>query len=222
MFDRPLSEGIDVGTISNETCSAYDEAAGEYAAATKDYLLFPGLREEVTAFAIAAGKAAPVLDLGSGAGRDSRLLACLGSRVVAGDISFSLIREALNLAKSDAFFPRHVQLDMIELPFGDGSFAGVWACGSLLHVPSVVLPRCFLEILRVLMPGGAVAVSMQSGKREGWRLGGTLPGRRWFTYVNADDLICLMKESGFVGMECRLTGRAGWYLVSARRSLTAA
>ena len=94
MFDLvPPSPG-DLVEATRETTRVYAANAGQYAEATETYEDFPGLRDEVLAFAAATAADSPVLDLGSGAGRDSRLLADRGLRVVSGDICLPLLMAA--------------------------------------------------------------------------------------------------------------------------------
>ena len=210
MFDLvPPLQG-DVRAASKVTCQAYSENAAQYVEATKGYEAFPGIREEVLSFADAAISGVPVLDLGSGGGRDSRLLEESGRKVVSGDICLSLLSHAQRLARGRDNVA-NVCFDGCRIPFKKASFGGVWACGSLLHLPAVYIPSALSEIFRVLRPGGIAVINMQTGSTEGWRSGGTLPGRRWFTLVDPDGLTSLMRSCGFHQLSYRLVGRAGWF-----------
>ena len=212
MFDLAPSSGTDARNASKETCMAYNENATQYVEATKGYEDFPGLREEVLAFAAASSAGSPVLDLGSGGGRDSRLLEQNGKQVVSGDICLKLLRQARELAYGRSNIG-NVCLDSRQIPFRQATFGGVWACGSLLHLPMDDLPSALAEIFRVLQPGGIAVINMQAGSAEGWRTGGTLPGRRWFTLIDPGALASLMEKCGFRQMTYRLVGREGWFLM---------
>lgn len=197
------------------TCSAYDRGAAQYVLATKGYEGFPGLRDEVLSFAEASDDKFPVLDLGSGGGRDSRLLAESGKQVISGDICLAVLQESrISGLSSDV---ASVCLDACSIPFRENSFSGVWACGSLLHLPSAYIPSALAEIFRVLRPGGVAAINMQTGSAEGWRDGGTLPGRRWFTLVDPEDFRSLMERSGFDQLSYHFVGRAGWFSITASK-----
>jgi SAM-dependent methyltransferase len=210
---RAVSDGsADSKEITLATCATYDAMADVYADATENYAKFPGLRNEVLAFAETLPPRLPVLDLGCGGGRDSRLLAELGRRVVAVDFGMSMLRCAQSRSSGHARDLRFVRLDILELPFANDRFAGVWASGSLLHLPSAEVDRALSEIFRTLAPDGAAAISMRAGTGEGWRLGGTLAGRRWFTLVDPDDFASRMRQVGFRRVRIQEVGRQDWFV----------
>jgi SAM-dependent methyltransferase len=203
----------DTSIAAKLTYSTYERNAVQYVQATKSYGDFPGLREEVLAFAETSENGSPVLDLGSGGGRDSRLLAESGKRVVSGDICLAVLQESRRFAATHDNIASAC-LDARWIPFRDNSFGGVWACGCLLHLPSVYMPSALAEIFRVLRPGGVAVINMQTGSAQGWRDSGTLHGRRWFTLVEPEDFKSLMEECGFCQLSHRVVGRAGWFSMS--------
>lgn len=216
----PPMEG-DTSIAAKLTCRAYEHNAAQYVQATKSYEGFPGLREEVLAFAEASDNGFPVLDLGSGGGRDSHLLAENGKRVISGDICLAVLQESRTPASSHNNIAS-VCLDARCIPFQDNSFSGIWACGSLLHLPSVHILSALAEIFRVLRPGGVAAINMQVGSAQGWRAGGTLPGRRWFTLVEPEDFKTLMEKCGFHQLSYHFVGRAGWFSISGFKRVSSA
>lgn len=206
---------IDVRQVISDTCRAYQSRAIEYAEATAAYEPFPALRGQVLAFEKSAPPGRPILDLGSGGGRDSRLLAGLRRQVVAGDMCDGLLRRVRVQSAGQPI--GCVRLDMLALPFRDGVFGGVWACGSILHLPSQAFGGVLAEVSRTLVPGGLACISMRAGDREGWRDGGTLPGRRWFTFVDPDGFAATMSAAGFGDVDVTFTGRDTWFLASGYR-----
>lgn len=92
----------------------------------------------------------PTLELGSGTGLSTPMLAQRFARLVAGDLS----REMLRLAPADAA-PR-VQLDSSSLPCPDGALTVVLAINMLLF------PQ---EMARVLAPSGVLVWVNTSGDR---------------------------------------------------------
>jgi SAM-dependent methyltransferase len=196
------------------TCRSYDESAASYAEATRRFALYPGLREAALRFEGSVPAGLMVLDLGCGGGRDTRLFAGLGRRVVAADLSMAMLRHARQRSQPDDGTVGHVRLDAVELPFPRDVFGGVWACGSLLHVPSGDLPRALSEMARILVPGGRAAMSMRAGEGEGWREGGGLPGPRWFTMVTMEGFAADMRRAGFQDVLIRETGRPGWFIAA--------
>jgi SAM-dependent methyltransferase len=205
--------GDDVSIAAELTCSAYERDAVHYVQATKGYDSFPGLREEVLAFAEATDNKFPVLDLGSGGGRDSRLLAERGKQVISGDMCLTVLQES-RASSSPLNNISSVCLDARCIPFRENRFSGVWACGCLLHLPSAYIPLALAEIFRVLRPGGVAMINMQTGSTEGWRDGGTLPGKRWFTLVEPEDFKSLMEKCGFNQLAYRFVGRVGWFSIT--------
>jgi SAM-dependent methyltransferase len=209
----PFVVPADVKRIIAGTRQAYATSAREYATATRDYATYPSLRDEIVGFEkmLLAGR--PVLDLGCGGGRDSRLLADLGRTVIAGDSCLPMLKSARELAPDGTY----MHLDMLALPFSDGALGGIWASGSMLHLPSVQIPQALSEVSRTLVTGGVAAISMKAGEHQGWREGGSLPGRRWFTYVRPPAFAAAMSAAGFGDVRTQFSGRPGWFIALGRR-----
>jgi hypothetical protein len=93
----------------------------------------------------------------------------------------------------------------------------VGASGSRLHLPAVRLERALAEVHRVLAPRGIAAISMRIGEGEGWRKGGSLDGRRWFTFVSPDAFASCLEAAGFADVRIRFVGRAGWFIAVGAR-----
>ncbi|WP_181871093.1 class I SAM-dependent methyltransferase [Sphaerisporangium album] len=208
--------------IVGRTREAYDRNASEYGSLTAMYESFPGLKNEVISFVRSAPAEGAILDLGAGGGRDSRYISTLGRAVVAADISLSMIRHARSGVATDIRAGMtgpvgYVQSDILDLPFADRAFSGVWACASLLHLPSVDLVGALKEIARVLRFNGVVSISMKEGAGEGWRHGGSLQGARWFTLTTPAQILDMLSIVGFDGMASRYSGREGWFVATARK-----
>lgn len=198
--------------ITGETCATYDANAASYGELSEDYDQFPGLRDEVIDFARRAPRNLPVLDLGCGGGRDSRLLASLGRSVIAGDHAFVMLKWARSRSLKERCPSCFLRLDALALPFQGGSVAGVWASGSLLHIPMAWMGRALAEMHRALAPGGIIKISMRSGEDEGWKNGGSLDGERWFTFVSPEVFADCLKTAGFSDVGVRFSGRPGWFV----------
>jgi SAM-dependent methyltransferase len=101
---------------------------------------------------------AEVLDVPCGYGRHSIPLAHAGYRVVGADRSPGLLDEARRRA-GESDWPRWVQADHRDLPFGEASFDAVINMFSSLGYRGEGGDRQTLaEFLRVLRPGGALVV----------------------------------------------------------------
>lgn len=208
---------INARSVIIETCGAYEQTADEYARATFDYDDYPGLKGEVVKFEAALPEHLPVLDLGCGGGRDGRLLASLGRRVIMSDFSAAMLRSARKLSTDQDNSMSYARLNSLALPFSTSSLGGVWASGSLLHLPRFCIPSALSEMLRVLAASGVAAISMRAGTGEGWREGGTLAGRRWFTLVDPTDFSAVMSALGFSDVKIRVTGRQDWFVAVGRK-----
>ncbi len=140
------------------TVATYDRQAPAFAARWWDLRLDRAL----DTFGGYLRPGARVLDLGCGPGRDVRFLNELGFQTVGLDRSAGMLAEA----RPRVVAP-FVQADMRALPFADGSFDGVWACASLLHVPRAEAPAVLAEVRRVL-EHGHLFLAVKRGEGETW------------------------------------------------------
>jgi ubiquinone/menaquinone biosynthesis C-methylase UbiE len=103
-----------------------------------------------------------LVDLGCGTGDDVRVLAREGFWTVGLDFSWS----ALTFARD--MFPRgrYVQADLRarRLPFADASFDGVIARCALHYFTLKQTEHIVDEVARILVPGGALAIVVNSAK----------------------------------------------------------
>jgi len=166
--------------------------------------------DKLTRFQLALRPGAErVFDAGCGSGRDMYWLLEHGLQVVGGDLSAGL----LDVASQHAQGGRFVRLDLRRLPFATTSFAGVWACASLLHLRRPEVTSALHELTRVLRPGGTLFLGMKEGAGERWT--DTGGGRRFFTYYGAGELQALLETCGFKILE--LWHDAQWVDVLAQR-----
>ncbi|RKJ30308.1 class I SAM-dependent methyltransferase [Butyricicoccus sp. 1XD8-22] len=112
---------------------------------------------------------AHILDFGCGSGRDSKAFLQKGYKVTAIDGSSELCKIASEYIGQEVQCKKFHELDEVE------AFDAVWACASILHVPSADLPQVIGNIERALKPGGYFYVSFKYGDFEGERNG------RYFT-----------------------------------------
>jgi ubiquinone/menaquinone biosynthesis C-methylase UbiE len=114
------------------------------------------LRPIDAALAAVPGAPARVLDLGTGSGAVARLAAAhWPSAVVTGaDVSPQMVEEARRRATSER--ERYEVADASELPFEDGAF-------DLVALNNMI--PFFDELVRVIAPGGHVAIAFSMGDR---------------------------------------------------------
>ncbi|HRW67863.1 MAG TPA: class I SAM-dependent methyltransferase [Candidatus Competibacter sp.] len=126
-----------------------------------------------------------ILDAGCGSGRDARAFLERGYSVTAFDASPTLAR----LAATHTGLPVHVQrvqdLDQRR------RFDGIWACASLLHVPSCELPDVLRRLAAALKPGGILYASFKYGQGERER------GGRRFTDLDEAGLAALLQVAPY-------------------------
>ena len=109
-----------------------------------------------------------VVELGAGPGHVAAYLAERGVDISALDLSSAMVDEAKRL------FPtlQAVVGDMLDLPYVNGSLAGVVSFYSIIHFDDNQLERAFREMARVLRTGGYVALAFHAGDevvhREQW------------------------------------------------------
>lgn len=108
---------------------------------------------------------ASILDAGCGSGRDSLAFKQLGYKVTAIDGSKELCKLATKHIGQEV---KHMRFQ--EIDFQD-EFDGIWACATLLHVPSKELPQIINRLSRALKKGGICYASFKYGDFEGERNG---------------------------------------------------
>jgi demethylmenaquinone methyltransferase/2-methoxy-6-polyprenyl-1,4-benzoquinol methylase len=127
----------------------------------------PTLRSIIAALSLAPGSAG--LDIGCGIGLQSLLLAeaiAPGGHVTGLDISAELLDYARNKVQSSPLADRisFEEGDLNDLPFPDNSFDWVWSADCIGY-PSGDLLAALKEIVRVVRPGGLVAVLAWSSQQ---------------------------------------------------------
>lgn len=125
-----------------------------------------------------------ILDLGCGSGRDSLTMYELGYDVTPLDAS----TEMCKLAEI------HTGLDVLEMTYEDMEFEdvfdGIWACGSLIHVPKSEMKAILSKLADALCAHGVLYMSVKKGDYEGFR------GERYFSDYTEDSLKAMIEKTG--------------------------
>lgn len=128
---------------------------------------------------------ASILDLGCGSGRDSLAFHDMGYRVTSVDGSEGMCRVARENTGLEVRRLLFSDLDYID------EFDGVWACSTLLHVPSDELPHILSLTHRSLHRDGLFYMSFKDGGFEGERDG------RYYIDMTVDGIPSLAESNGF-------------------------
>ena len=185
-----------------DTVRAYDLDAVAYVETSPT--MPDSVRADIEAFAERLGVGARVLEIGSGGGRDARLMEDLGLRVRRTDITpgfVALLRE------------QGVDADLLDplvddLLSPEGPYDAVWANASLLHVRRDDLTTVLSRLAAVTRPGGLLRASVKEGDGEGWSTHGSVRSPRHFTYWRADALRSVTTGAGWSDVDIR-SGVAG-------------
>ena len=136
-----------------------------------------------------------ILDFGCGSGRDSRYFLQKGYRVEACDGSEEMVKAAT----------RNAGIPVKKMLFSElneeNRYDGLFACASILHVPSKDLPDIFTQMKKAVKKGGILYISFKYGTFEGIRNG------RYFTDLTEESLHAILDRVG--GLEIIRTGITG-------------
>lgn len=179
-----------------QTLAFYDAKAAEYAPWSSETTPRSWLKKFIAALP-AGGRA---LDYGCGAGWAAAEMAAAGLVVDALDASPALAAEAKRLHGVD------VQVAGFEALEADALYDGIWASFSLLHAPRADFPALLARVARALKPGGAFFIGLKGGEGEHRDALG-----RYYAYYGRDELVGLLTDAGFTGIDAREYEAAAGY-----------
>jgi ubiquinone/menaquinone biosynthesis C-methylase UbiE len=139
---------------------SYDRVADEYALRIFNELQHKPLdRELLNRFAAEIAGRGAVCDMGCGPGHVARYLRDVGTSVFGLDLSPQMIEQARRLNPDISFR----EGNMMELGLEDRTLAGITAFYAIVNIPKESLPLVFLEMERVLQPGGLLLLAFHTG-----------------------------------------------------------
>jgi len=141
-------------------------------------------------------KQGSILDAGCGSGRDTKYFIEQGFQVSAFDASTELAKKASNYTGIT------VDINTFEHYQSTQALDAIWACASLLHVPSKQLQHAFNNLAKQLKIGGFFYCSFKYGSDDIERNG------RSFTNANEQRLAQFIEGSGLVIKKTWLTADA--------------
>lgn len=145
---------------TRELQASYDRVADEYVRRIYDELQHKPLdRQLLDRFAYMVRDRGTACDLGCGPGHVARYLHERGVRVCGVDLSAAMVERARRLNPGIEFH----QASMLRLPFADGTWAGIAAFYSIIHVPRADVPAALRELQRVVQSGGGLLLTFHLG-----------------------------------------------------------
>lgn len=169
----------------------YHDIAAQFAAVTAD--IPEAVANSIEKFLSRIRPGGLILDLGCGPGRDLAWMEALGVQVVGADLAFGMAQAKQGAGKWLC------QMEMRQLGFATGRFAGVWCNAAILHLPKQQVPEAWKEIARVLAPGGLFFLSVQKGHGEGVESAPVYGGvERFFARYHPNEIRDLLLGAGFL------------------------
>jgi ubiquinone/menaquinone biosynthesis C-methylase UbiE len=162
------------------------------------------LRPLVAAFRSYLHDGALVADLGCASGRETVELQQAGLRVVGLDI----VPEFLALARRRYPCDGYVLGTLTRLPFAAGTFDGLWASASFLHLSPEDALVALREAARVLKRGGLLYTSVQRGGSAAWaECPDPEPGAvRYYRYYEPEEWSAMAAAAGLDVEHVNVTG----------------
>lgn len=148
----------------------------------------------------------PIADIGCGPGRDALQLAQMGFNVLATDLSEAMLNEARQRCQDQPEAQRitFLCMDMRTLNLPDASCAGLWISASFLHIPKSENLTVLKELVRVLLPGGAMMLLVKecdSGEAERYEVHEQTGQTRFFARYRGSELWDLLERAGLTVIE---------------------
>lgn len=128
---------------------------------------------------------AVILDAGCGSGRDSLYFKNLGHRIIAMDASQEMCQFAGEYIGQSVLLCRFQDMHFKVL------FDGIWACASLIHVPSSEMVSVLQRFNWYLNDDGVMYASFKYGDFEGEREG------RYYLDLTEESATKFFTEAGF-------------------------
>lgn len=179
------------------TIESYDKTVDEYI--DKVDRLHP--HKESKKFLSLLKKNSLILDLGCGPGRDAKIFADKGFKVIGVDLSNKMLEAAERRVKNTEF----KLMDTMKLDFKDSLFDAIWASGIFVHIPKKEMPNAMKEPYRVLKKDGILYLSVKEGKGEilepDNRYGGV---KKFWSFFEKGEIEDILEKIGFAILECNI------------------
>ncbi|MGW2818584.1 class I SAM-dependent methyltransferase [Streptomyces sp. NPDC001415] len=177
--EDPLSDPV------AESVAAYSDHAGDYEATHA-----PKMSDRVERFARSLPTPSLILDAGCGPGRDLARFGAYGHAARGVDLNPVFVSMARAHAPTS-------QCDLREVGarFPAGTFDGIWASASLVHLHEAEAVDVLGQFAELLRPGGRLYVCLKATGSTGWL--DEPDGRRWYTVWDAEKFAGAVADAGF-------------------------
>jgi SAM-dependent methyltransferase len=178
------SEDLMVDPVA-ESVAVYSDHADDYAATHAGKM-----SDRVGRFADSMPAPSLILDAGCGPGRD------LARFRTHGHVARGVDLNPVFVSMAGAHAPTS-QCDLREVGdrFPAGTFDGIWASASLVHLDESDAVDVLGQFARLLRPGGKLYVCLKATGRTGWL--DESDGRRWYTVWDAETFADAVTHAGF-------------------------
>jgi len=186
--------------VVRQTIQTYDRIAPDYCKKTRQSKFLEWEESYIKKLLLFISKSDPlILDVGCGDGRHTILIERNGGRAIGIDLSKNMIEEARSLYPDGDFR----KMDMRRLLFGNNSFEGIWASGSIYHVTKSEARKVIREFRRVLKVDGVVAVNFKLGSGEVMEANpkSYSGSPRYFAYYTRNEMRNMFSNFGFEELE---------------------
>jgi SAM-dependent methyltransferase len=172
-----------------------DQVADEYVRRIFDELQHKPLdRQLLDRFAASVQDIGPACDMGCGPGQVARYLHEQGIPVCGVDLSPAMVERARHLVPGVEF----QRGDMMALDVPDGTWGGIAAFYSIIHIARDDMPQALGELRRVLRPGGLLLLTFHIGDdtkhlEEWWDKKVSID----FFFFRSDEMAAYLRAAGF-------------------------
>jgi len=183
-----------------QTIQTYDKIAPEYCKKTRQPKFLEWEENYIKKLLSFIHKPKPlILDVGCGDGRHCIIIEKNGGKALGIDLSQGMLEEAKTLYPEGDF----QKMDMRSLSFDNDFFDGIWASGSIYHVPKTNINELIKEFRRVLKPNGILAVNFKLGRGEGMEVEpkSYSGSPRYFAYYTEKEMKDIFCSLGFEVLE---------------------
>lgn len=178
-----------------KTIAAYDSSPEKYASATTDMVNTDEIDRLIKYI---PAQVQTLMDVGCAFGRDCLAFKKRGLSITGIDMSAELLKRAKEQMPHIEF----MQMDVRDLNFSDHSFGAIWCNAVLLHLNDSDLVKALHELRRVLVEGGAIAISFKFGEGEKTFVEDfSASQERYYNFKTEDALNALLNENGFTVKE---------------------